>query len=79
MLEKWRGNEVGGNRGERKKEVALVMCMELNRAGDAPRRGPAVGRASRRDRWGKEGGLVNIHILNCYFYSRIPPLRGTAS
>ena len=50
------------------------MWMEVNGAVDAPRRGPAAGNASRRDRWGKEGGLVNIYIINCYFYSRIPPL-----
>ena len=28
---------------------------ELHRVVDAPRRGPAAGTASRRDRWGKEG------------------------
>ena len=50
------------------------MWMKLNGAVDAPRGGPAAGNASRRDRWGKEGGLVNIYIINCYFYSRIPPL-----
>ena len=58
MLEKWRGNEVGEKRSGRKKKVALVMCMELNGAVDAPRRGPAAGTASRRDRWGKEGVLI---------------------
>ena len=31
-------------------------CMELNRVIDASRRGRAVGTASRRDRWGREGG-----------------------
>ena len=35
--------------------------MELNGAVDAPRRGPAAGNASRRDRWGEEGGMVNIY------------------
>ncbi len=50
------------------------MFMELNRAVDAPRRGPAAGIASRRDRWGKEGGMVNIYVMHCYFYSRNPPL-----
>ena len=50
------------------------MWVELNGAVDAPRRGPAAGNASRRDRWGKERGLVNIYIINCCFYSRIPPL-----
>ena len=44
--------------------VALALWMELNGAVDA----------SRRDRWGKKGELVNIYIINCCFYSRIPPL-----
>ena len=52
---RWGKKEVG------EKKVALVMCMELNRVVDAPRRGPAAGTAARRDRWGKEGGLVNIY------------------
>ena len=51
------------------------MWMELYGAVDAPRRGPAAGNGSRRDRWGKEGGLVNIYIINGYLYSRIPPLQ----
>ena len=45
----------------KKKRVALEMWMELNSAVDAPRRGPAAGNASRRDRWGKERGLGNIY------------------
>ena len=46
---------------KKKKRVALAMWMELNGAVDAPRRGPAAGNASRRDRWDKEGGLGNIY------------------
>ena len=57
-----------------KKKGDFGSRTELHRVVDAPRRGPAAGTASRRDRWGKEGGLVNIYITNCYFYSRIPPL-----
>ena len=55
-------------RGGKKKRGALVKWMELNLAVDAH------GTASRRDRCGKEGGLVNIYITRCYFYLRLPPL-----
>ena len=53
MLEKWRGKEevekYVGKKGD------FGSRTELHRVVDAPRRGPAAGIASRRDRWGKEG------------------------
>ena len=64
----------GGKKRWDKKRGGLGSCMELNRVVDAPRRGPSAGTASRRGRWGKEKGMVNIYIINFYFYSRIPPL-----
>ena len=45
----------GGKKRWGKKKGDFGSCTDLNRAVDAPRRGPAAGTASGRDRWGKEG------------------------
>ena len=45
----------GGNKRWGKKKDDPGSCTELNLVVDAPRRGPAAGIVSRRDRWGKEG------------------------
>ena len=67
----------GGGKKRWGKHRYFGSRTDLKRVVDAPRRGPAAGIASRRDRWGKEKRLVNIYIKNCYFYSRVPPLAGS--
>ena len=45
----------GGKKRWGEKKGDFGSRTELHRVVDAPRRGPAAGIASRRDRWGKEG------------------------
>ena len=50
----------GWQNAERGQAQKYIECASvLNRAVDVPSRWPAAGKASRRDRWGKEGRLIN--------------------
>jgi len=67
----------GGGKKRWGKHRYFGSRTDLKRVVDAPRRGPAAGIASRRDRWGKEGTGEYIYykLLHLFANSSFAPTR----